>query len=362
MRYTGRSQLARLGVFLFLIIGLRISYGQESPDVLFEDVQFEPIDKSGHDIFFTSESVDFIQIPSTISDSVQFAVVTYKPQKPSRILLLSHGWHMSVRPPKDAQNPYPDFLTIQVDMRGRKYSTGVQDCNGYELYDFYDAYQYALKHYSNLISEATQVYFFGGSGGGGNGLGLLGKFPDLFCSSVILAPMSDYALWFEQDTVGEFRDEMIPWIGYTPMENNEAYRSRSGITTVSNLLTPVYLIHGGTDVRVPVVHSQNYVEAAKEFDKPITYLELDNVGTRAHWGNITQRQEDLKSDMVSRGLSYHPSPVLPKNGRLVIAGFIVTRHFSVFLDSIDAVGVIRYDLATKSIEFLEGTGQFEWYD
>ena len=33
---------------------------------------------------------------------------------------------------------------------------------------------------------------------------------------------------------------------------NEAYKSRSGITTVENILTPAYIIHGETDIRVPV--------------------------------------------------------------------------------------------------------------
>jgi hypothetical protein len=53
---------------------------------------------------------------------------------------------MSVKPPTESsKNPNSNFLTIQVDMRGRKYSTGSPDCNGYELYDFYDAYRYIMK-------------------------------------------------------------------------------------------------------------------------------------------------------------------------------------------------------------------------
>ena len=81
-----------------------------------------------------------------------------------------------------------------------------------ELYDFFDTYLFLTEHYKEYISDPEQVYYFGGSGGGGNGFSIIGKFPDLFCSALILCGISDYAEWFKQDEIGEFRDEMIPWI------------------------------------------------------------------------------------------------------------------------------------------------------
>ena len=62
--------------------------------------------------------------------------------------------------------------------------------------------------------------------------------------------MSDYADWFRNDETGEFRDEMLVWIGCTPEQDEEAYRSRSGLTTVRNMLTPAYIVHGETDIRL----------------------------------------------------------------------------------------------------------------
>lgn len=313
--------------------------------------------------FYQSDKIDFIQIPSTITDSVTFAIAVYKPERPSPVLLLAHGWHGKVkRPLPDAENPYPGFLTIQVDMRGRQYSTGQQDCNGYELYDYHDAWQYAKTHYRDYISDPQNIYFLGGSGGGGNGYALVGKFPDLFVSAVIQCGISDYAHWFEHDTLGEFRDEMIPWIGTTPGENPQAYASRSGITTVQNVLTPLFIVHGETDIRVPVWHARTYVNKAEALDKKFDYLELKNVGTRAHWGNITASQQAKKDSLVQRGLSlYQDTPVLPPSGELIVAGYVVTKHFSVFMDSIDQVGKIRYDLEHKDIKFLQGSGRIVWF-
>lgn len=351
----------KIFLLVYSVFCITIGNSQKPTDALFEDVAFESIKKGSGDVFFKSKEVDFLQIESTISDSVKFAIVVYKPEKKSKILLTSHGWHMSVKPPSsDTDNPYPGFLTVQVDMRGRKYSTGQPDCNGYELYDFYDAYKYVLEEYKEYISDPDQVYFLGGSGGGGNGFGLVGKFPDLFCGAVILCGMSDYAAWYGQDTLGEFREEMLPWIGATPDENPEAYDSRSGITMVKNVLTPLYILHGETDVRVPVSQSRNYVQKAKKMGKEVDYIELEGVGTRAHWGNITTEQERIKVAQQNKGLEPHPAPKLKNKGELVVAGFIVTKYFSVFMDSIDSVGKIKYNLSKKSVKFLEGKGKVEW--
>ena len=334
---------------------------QNQVDSLFEDIKFKKLGQDGEDVFFTSKKIDFVQIPSTITDSVKFAIVVYKPSKPSPILLLSHGWHMSVKPPtKDSQSPNEDFLSVQVDMRGREYSIGKQDCNGYELYDFYDAYKYVLAHYPSLISDPNQVYYSGGSGGGGNGYALLGKFPDLFCSANIGCGMSDYADWYKNDSIGEFRDEMLPWIGCTPSDNPEAYASRSGITTIPNLLSPVYIVHGETDLRVPVTHARNFVKKAEALHKEVHYLELKNVGDRNHWGKITEEQELEKTQFESAALSRKDPPVLPEKGKLVVAGYIVTKKFSVFMDSVNSVGEIEYNLQNKTIRFITGKGQIIW--
>ena len=344
-----------LWVFVFCYISM---FSQVDTDALFEDIQ----SKDGIRTFFTSEKVDFIRIPSTVTEDVEFSIAVYKPEKPLPVLLLSHGWHQSITAPKkDSPSLNPDFLTVQVDMRGRKYSTGKPDCNGWELYDFYDAWLYVAEHYRQYISDPSQVYYMGGSGGGGNGFAIIGKFPDLFCSASIACGISDYALWFLQDSIiGEFRDEMTPWIGYTPEQNAEAYRSRSGITTVENILTPAYIVHGETDIRVPVSHSRNFVEKAKKFRKNVHYLELKNVGDRGHWGKITLEQEAQKKEHENGALKYHPAPQMPLKGKLIVAGYVVTKHFTVTMDSIDQVGKIKYDLKKRKITFVKGKGKVNW--
>tara|TARA_Y100001972_G_scaffold129031_1_gene193562 strand:+ start:22 stop:1056 length:1035 start_codon:yes stop_codon:yes gene_type:complete len=336
-----------------------IGNSQNLIDSLFEDIHFD--ESVGEARFFRSDKVDFIQIQSTLSDSVKIAIVVYKPAKPSRVILLSHGWHQSVMPPKaNSKNPYPEFLTIQVDMRGRKFSTGKADCSGYELYDFYDAYKYVMKHYLSYISDIEQVYFSGGSGGGGNAYSIVSKFPDLFCSVLIACGMSDYAAWYNQDKLGEFRDEMISWIGCPPEQCLEAYQSRSGISTVQNILSPLFIVHGENDIRVPVSHARRFVQKAKMNQKEVYYLELKGVGTRNHWGNITKDQQLQKDSLKHVALEYKDPPVLPTSGNLLVPGYVVTKHFSVFMKSLDEIGEVLYDLREKKITIIKGDAIVKW--
>jgi hypothetical protein len=160
--------------------------------------------------------------------------------------------------------------------------------------------------------------------------------------------------------VGEFRDEMAPWIGTTPDENPEAYASRSGITTVANVLTPSYICHGELDKRVPAEQSRRYYDKAKRLNRPVRYLELKGVGDERHWGNITDEQNTQKQQFEREALARHDVPVLPESGRLIVAGYLVTRRFSVFMHSIDDVGIVDYDISERKVEFVRGGGSVVW--
>lgn len=97
-----------------------------------------------------------------------------------------------------------------------------------------------------------------------------------------------------------------------------------------------------------------------KYQKPVRYLELENVGTRHHWERITPEQERQREEFSRQALSVHPAPRLPPSGELIVAGYVVTKHFSVFMDSIDGVGKVKYDLKAKKISFTEGSGEVIW--
>lgn len=311
--------------------------------------------QTGEKVNQTSPYCDFVYYESSRTPGIQLAARILKPAKPGYILASTHGWHMGIRgfTPMDQPQDESAYLRVEVDMRGRPHSEGEADCNGWELYDIIDAIDYVRRHYADYILDPDIVYFEAGSGGGGNALSIVGKFPDTFAAATSLCGMSDYALWYRQDEVGEFRDELDVWIGCSPEANPMAYESRSGLTTVVNLQTPIYIVHGEADSRVPSEHSRRFVARAADAGKGrlVRYRELPDVGRQGHWGGATEEMLALIAAESEEHRQLHRSPVeLAVKGRLTVAGYIFTRRFSVVLDSIDKVATLVYDLDSGAVE------------
>ncbi|MBI4977025.1 MAG: prolyl oligopeptidase family serine peptidase [Spirochaetes bacterium] len=290
---------------------------------------------------------DLVYYESSRTPGLELAMLVTKPEKPSPLLATTHGWHMDIGGFSYLDKPAGAYFRVTVDMRGRKYSQGKQDCNGYELHDVYDAINYAKILYREYITNPDVIYFDAGSGGGGNAYGIIGKFPDLFAACTALCGISDYAFWYSNDTKGEFRDEMDPWIGGSPDAKPMAYRSRSGLTMVENLITPLYIAHGDTDPRVTVDHARRYVARAKELGKEslVTYYELPGVGDADHFGKATKEQRDAIGRGSEENRQKHRTTVIiPRKGRMIVCGYLVTKQFAVYLDSVDKVAVLDYDI------------------
>ncbi len=301
---------------------------------------------------------DFRIVKSTVTDGVEFAVRIVKPKKPSYLVAGTHGWHMSVKKFEYMETSGSDYLLVDVDMRGRAFSTGRPDCNGYELYDVYDAINFAIEEYSEYLLSDKIVYFESGSGGGGNALAMAGKFPDLFCAVNALTPIGDYAAWYEFDSeIKEFRDEMDIWIGRSPSEDPVAYKARGGVELVENLLSPVLIVHGTDDLRVPYFLSKDYVAAAERAGKGslVKLLTLDGVGTRQHYGNITAEQtKEFDAARKENFEKHRIVSTISDRGKFAVGGYLVTKKFSVFLGSVDDFAEIEYDVKEKRITRLSG--------
>ena len=307
-----------------------------------------------------SKYCDFIYYTSSLDGNLQLAARVLKPEKPSYILATTHGWHMSIPEFKEYSSAQSEFLRVEVDMRGRAFSDGVSDCNGYELLDIIDAIEYVKKNYGEYLIDTKTVFFEAGSGGGGNAFAIACKFPDYFSHITSLCGISDYEKWYLNDKIGEFKDELSVWIG--DIENAESYRSRSGKYLAANLLTPMAIVHGSKDIRVPINHSKEFIAYANENGKGelIRFLELQNVGGWSHWENITdlealQRDEFIIKDRESRNTIVE----IPSKNRMVVGGYLITRHFSVFLKDKNRVATIEYDLKNKTA-VLEGIGAEEY--
>jgi len=304
---------------------------------------------------------------SSVDPDLTLWAVVALPSQPSCILVTAHGWHGGLSGPEkyngiDFRRYLPDFLftdspqylLVDVDMRGRVFSDGRPDASGFELQDWIDAVEFAKAEYAEYISDPECVYAEGGSGSGGNVYALVGRFPDYFAAAAVHAGMSDYARLYEEDEVGEFRDDMEGdgWIGGSPRTNPEGYRSRGGLTMVENVHTPIHIDHGDTDVRVPVAHARQFVDALRSRGRAVRYLEWQNVGDRRHFTNMTPEQYLLRDLSKQNWFRMHTKPPrLPKEGELVVAGFVKTKDFEVILDDMDRIGTVSYEIGNEPWHF-----------
>jgi hypothetical protein len=232
-------------------------------------------------------------------------------------------------------------------MRGRGRSGGQADLSGWELQDWIDGVEFVRREYGEYLSDPNCVYAEGGSGAGGNVYAIVGKFPDFFSAAVVHSGMSDYLAQYQLDETGEFRDEPEHrgWIGGTPATNPEGYRSRGGLTTVKNLLTPLHVDHGETDIRVSVDHARRYVETARRLGRQVEYLEWPSVGDREHWTHMTaEQQQRLQAAIRAFYTAHQKPPRLPETGTFVVAGYLKTRVFEVVLPDIDRIGELAFDV------------------
>ena len=281
-----------------------------------------------------------------------YAVFAPAPRR-APLLLSMHGWHGNVKSGHRDNVAPPttqEFFGIAPEMRGRGDSAGKPDVNGWELQDAVDALGAAARMFPDLADTASIPRLTGGSGGGGNVLGIVGKFPDLFAAAVCECGISDYALFFAQDSVGEFRDEMegAGWIGGNPQTRPEAYLSRGGRVTAMNLLVPLLLFHGEKDRRVPVAHPRLYVEAARRHGRAhlVRAVYFPEAGLPGHYDGATPTDMALRDQEVTAHLRTHTTaPALPSAGRMVVAGYLRTRAFELELESVDHVALLEYDLA-----------------
>ncbi len=301
----------------------------------------------------TSPYCDVVYYTSSREPDLKLAMRVEKPAHPGYMLVMTHGWHQTIVPFEERTEPGDSpYLIVQVDMRGRSFSAGKPDCNAYELLDVYDAVNAARKRYAEYLIDPDVVYFEAGSGGGGNAFALAGKFPDLFAAVNALYGISDYATWYRADDVGEFRDELDVWVGKDPNLDPMAYAARSGITTVPNVCSPIFITHGALDPRVPVYHSRSFVKAMEAEGKAglVRYYEMEGVGQPKHISGATPEQLASMQAQAATNLSDHRTPVtIPEKGRMIIAGYLVTKPFSVFLDSLDKTAEAVYDLEAHTV-------------
>jgi hypothetical protein len=280
------------------------------------------------------------------------------------------------------------FFAISVTMRGREGSQGVRDSGGVEIYDIHDAVEAVKVAYASYVNP-TNVHITGYSGGGGNAMSALTKFPDYFCLGSSFYGMSDYGLdlvngWYHNGAnYGGTRTTQLDADIGNPNTGGplvlDKYRARaSNLASKNNPYSEIHLFVNWDEPICPAVNSITYwsnAVAAQSFPGEFTNITL-HLGTNGvyrdfntnglneaselqYWvhGNPTASQQAsaeswyltrLKSGVI-------PQPMLNSSDELYVAGWVKTRPFEFWLgDGQNAAGTLSYSLSPVKKQFSLG--------
>jgi dipeptidyl aminopeptidase/acylaminoacyl peptidase len=161
--------------------------------------------------------------------------------------------------------------------------------------------------------DANRIAVWGGSYGGYLAYTLVTRAPEKFRAAIVRAGICDL-----RSQVLERRWSPVrfnnPLSGYPkelgglPDENPDFYRDRSPLTWVGRVTTPMLILHGLRDSRVPPSQSRLWVDAVRARDIPIEYQEYP---TEDH--SLSRHRETTQDIMerVAAFLTAHNS-ALPK--------------------------------------------------
>lgn len=266
-----------------------------------------------------------------------------------------------------------DVVCLFYDMRGRNGGSGSQDAAGREIYDIIDAVRWVLANRASRV-DATQIHFVGYSGGGGNGLSLACRAPDLFNSIVCYFPISDYGYernyswWWERREVSD-GTTLATWVGGTPLTHRKHYQARRTREAIANYSQgQMCVLHDRGDGTVAVSHSERIRDRVEALGYDHISVTLTTTGDspRALHANpdigaqpqLTLFEHEYMQQITNKVL---PALTVPSSGTLLIAGWVTTKRFEFWADDgLDNVATLQYDTTTRTFTIVSMTGSFPW--
>ncbi len=275
------------------------------------------------------------------------------------------------------------FFVVSVAMREREGSDGKRDSGGVEIYDIYDAVESVKAQYPQLVNK-TNISITGYSGGGGNVLSALTKFPDYFRAGSAFFGMSDYGYdttrgWFFNGADAGNKAHLIPDIGDPTLGDpgvRDRYMARAtNLAAKNNPYSEIHLFVNANETNVPPIHSTSYRDLAVaaatspgEFDKIQVhiggtgqYVDFNNNGVNdpnelqdwPHQNPTANQQHAAEAWYLSRLLDGSiKQPSLNLQDTLFVGGYVKTERFSLWLgDGQNAAGELAYNLAGDTWSF-----------
>lgn len=247
------------------------------------------------------------------------------------------------------------FFCVFPYLRGRGSSGGSMDSDGYETQDIIDCVN-AARALFPYESSGTVANIVGYSGGGGNVLGALSRFPDFFAAGVDHFGMSSFSQWWTDNS--GFRTKMNTRIGGdavngTPANVPDAYAARQHRAAIINFTGGyLFIFHDLADVIVLPAHSAAVV--ASMAGAGLTNYAYN---TSQAWGHTypIPAAEPYWTPQIAAGT--YSSWTVAVSGTLKVEGYLDTKRFRVTLGTgLAEFGQVVYNMTTRVFTITSDTG------
>jgi len=273
--------------------------------------------------------------------------------RPKPLLIVMHGYGGTR---KDVTRDLEELsargvVAVAPDMRGRGDSAGRWDSGGLDVHDILDATLAAVSRYPAEI-DARNLNIVGYSGGGGNAIACMVRFPDLFQTAVSFFGIADYAFWHRSAGRPDCNAQMEAALGGPPAALPDIYDARNFIAAAGNAAcSRLHFFWDVEETMCPPAMVEAFLAGYHAAGHANDTVHVSRPGDAKRWiHNWRTRNPDLSAaddlflpDVLTRKIA---APRLPPRGRLIVSGYLVTRNFQVWLgDGQRGRAAIAYDLS-----------------
>ncbi|MEO8206961.1 MAG: alpha/beta fold hydrolase [Chthoniobacterales bacterium] len=270
--------------------------------------------------------------------------------RPKPVLAVMHGFsgNRSVVAQDIRDLAARGLFCIAPDMRGCGESGGKFDSGGLDVYDAVDAILKSIRVFSGEV-EPRNINMTGYSGGGGCSFGAFVRFPDLFQVVAPFFGIADYGLWHGLQPM-VYDAAMNAALGGTPAEIPAVYAARNYIPGASNNPTArLHVFWDEEETICPPVMTEKFLDVyhTAGLNRAVTHISGREDAIRWHHTYRSEHPDIEKGDAIITEEIFAPlsNTALPRKGTLTVCGYLVTRHFQVFIeDGSRGVAKIAYDL------------------
>ena len=125
-------------------------------------------------------------------------------------------------------------------------------------------------------ASKDKIAVMGGSYGGFMTLACITEYPDLWAAAVELYGMVNMVTFFER--TASYRAQHRAYEYGDPIDDRDLLESISAIHKIDKISTPLLVLHGDEDPRVPMYETEQLVSELKEAGKPVDFVRFNDEG------------------------------------------------------------------------------------